>query len=616
MCGIAGFTGAGSESDLRVMLSKIAHRGPDGTGVWSDHQGLFLGHKRLSVVDLSGGEQPMRSEDGLLTVIFNGEIYNHVALREDLVKKGYRFKSDHSDTEVLLHGYREWGRGMLERLNGMWAFALLDKAKGVLWLSRDRFGKKPLFYTEMGGELIFASELNSLSHHPSVGRDIDRKAMISFFAHGYIPSPLTIIKGAQKLQAGHNLIRCLRTKKSHLERYWRYQGNPDQSWLKDQVGLGEELIRRLTVSIESRLQADVPVGVFLSGGIDSSSIASLALTALKGEDLRTFSIGFEEESFDETPYSFLMAKHLGTKHTTEIFSAEKCVGLTNEVLGRLDEPLADSSIIPSYLVCQVAAQQVTVGLGGDGADELFAGYDPFRALSPARAYSMLMPQFGHRLLTNLTNKLPVSHRNMSFDFKLKRFLSGAGFESKFQSPIWLSTLPIGHLRQLFRENLELEKIFSGAIDAWDSVERGNDVDKTIQFYIELYLQNDILTKMDRAGMLNSLEVRSPFLDIDFVNLVRTIPSNLKFNKNTTKYILKRALNDVLPVEIVNRKKKGFGIPIGKWFKNQSIEINPNAFEDHFDTEFVRKLYEEHKNGSADWRNFLWAHLVLEKWVEQ
>ena len=411
-------------------------------------------------------------------------------------------------------------------------------------------------------------------------------------------------------------MRNLRDRTTQLERYWRFELAPEMDWVNRPQALSEILIDKLYAAVSLRMEADVPVGIFLSGGIDSSSIAALALTASKGQTVKTYSIGFLETSFDETPYSSDMAAVLGTTHTYQQLSVVRCLELLDDIYSRLDEPMADSSLVPSFLMCSLARKNVTVALGGDGADELFAGYDPFQALGPARLYSKWVPSSMHRVLTSVTRRLPVSHRNMSLDFKLKKFLSGLGFDPQIRNPIWLGTLPPGHLNRLFGESIDPQVIYKEAIDSWEAVSTGNDIDRTLQFYVEMYLQNNILTKMDRAGMLNSLEVRSPFLDIDLVNLVRTIPAELKFDGRETKYILKKSLAKVLPVEILYRRKKGFGIPIGQWFKEGSLSINPDALDGLVDTDFVKRIYTEHINGQADWRSFLWAHFVLERWMQQ
>ncbi len=616
MCGICGFVGGGDELILQRMMSEMRYRGPDDSGYWHDERGVHLGQLRLSIVDLGDGRQPMVSIDGSIVVVFNGEIYNHRELRKELEGLGHQFQTSHSDTEILIHGYRQWGKELSHRLNGMWAFVIFDRHKDFLWLSRDRFGKKPLYYTLIGEALVFSSELASLAMHPLVRPTVDREALKKFFAHGYVPAPTTMLQQVKKLPAGHNGFFDLAKKSLTIEQYWRFQLEPDDTWLHRQEELQHLLVEHLYQAVATRLQADVPVGIFLSGGVDSSTVAAMALTVNRSASVQTYSIGFEEESFDESPYSDEMASVLGTKHTTEVLSASRCIDLLDTIYSRLDEPMADASLVPSFLMCKLASNDVKVALGGDGADELFAGYDPFRALSSARRYATAVPEFAHNLLSFLVNSLPVSHKNMSLEFKAKRFLSALGYESKFRNPIWLGPLPPDQLSDVFGQAIDLNKMYFEAVSAWEFPKSVNDVDRTLQFYTELYLQDDILVKMDRAGMLNSLEVRSPFLDINVVDLVRTIPAALKFDGKQTKYILKKALASVLPVEILYRSKKGFGIPVGQWFKSKAIEINPDALDGLIDTKVTKKIYQEHLKGKADWRAFLWAHFVMERWLDK
>jgi asparagine synthase (glutamine-hydrolysing) len=616
MCGICGFVGAGQQNVIDSMLGAMAYRGPDGDGYWTDEHRVHLGHKRLAIVDLADGDQPLLSGDSALAIVFNGEIYNHKELRRSLEARGHRFLTDHSDTEVLLHGYREWGTSLTDRLNGMWAFAIFDKNNGKIWLSRDRFGKKPLFFSHVGETFVFSSELTSIIRHPAISSTIDSLSLKKYFAYGYVPAPRSLVKGVNKLCAGHNLIFDLPKNSLRVWRYWRYTPEPDDRHNSNRSETTENLISELFKSVDLRLQADVPVGVFLSGGVDSSAVLALAQAARRGLPVSTFSIGFEESSFDESRYANEVAQILGSDHYSEILSANKCVSLLDVIYNNLDEPIADSSLVPSSLMCKLAAGNITVGLGGDGSDELFAGYDPFRALSAAQTYTNVVPKLFHRGVTKLVGQTPVSHRNMSLDFKMKKFLSGLGFDENIRNPIWLGTLPPAHLSRLFGEPIDLTEIYSEAIDAWSIGDGYDAATRTIQFYIELYLQNDILVKMDRAGMMNSLEVRSPFLDINFVNLVRTIPTTMKFDGKTTKKILKESLYPVLPLDILHRPKKGFGVPIGNWFRSGQLEVNTDKFSSLFDNKVVRNLANEHSSNRADWRTFLWAHFALEKWADQ
>ncbi|MCG7853322.1 MAG: asparagine synthase C-terminal domain-containing protein [Methanosarcinaceae archaeon] len=351
----------------------------------------------------------------------------------------------------------------------------------------------------------------------------------------------------------------------------------------------------------------------MSGGIDSSSVISLAISALPGKSVRTFSVGFEEDSFDESGYSNEIANILGSQHYLSILSLEQSTSLLPEITAKLDEPMGDSSLLPTYLLCREARKEVTVALGGDGADELFAGYDPFRVLKLASLYKTMIPRPVHLGIRLLASYLPTSHRNMSLDFKIKRTLLGLSFPKRLWNPVWLGSLGPDDIARLFGTSVELEEIYEEGICAWESCTQDNLVDRTLQFYTKLYLQDDILVKMDRASMMNSLEVRSPYLDIDLVNFVRKIPSCYKFRKGETKYILKHMLSPVLPLEILHRSKKGFGVPVGKWFFEKKIVMDDSVPLDNMDGRFVARKLERHLKGKEDNRAFLWNKWLLTRW---
>ncbi len=366
MCGICGFAGKGDIEDLNRMNAALVHRGPDDEGTWYDERkSVFLGHRRLSIIDLDGGSQPMWSKDDLLGVVFNGEIYNHKELREELEKKGYTFKSDHSDTEVLIYGYREWGRDMPQRLNGMWAFAIYDKERNSFFISRDRFGKKPLYYSFQHGTFAFASELSALTKHKHIADNISRNALKKYFAYGYIPAPLSFYEHIYKLPGGHNLFINLSNMEYHTSKYWDFilepfekiPKNPEDEW-------GEAIRELLSKAVERRLMSDVPLGIFLSGGIDSSSIAFFATKIAGREQIKSFSIGFEEHSFDESEYSDKVASLLGTEHHLKTLSLERARSLLPEIAGKLDEPRGDSSLLPTYLLSQETRKTSQLPLGG------------------------------------------------------------------------------------------------------------------------------------------------------------------------------------------------------------------------------------------------------------
>ncbi|MGA9335501.1 MAG: asparagine synthase (glutamine-hydrolyzing) [Rudaea sp.] len=608
MCGIAGFFGAGDADTLRRMTARIAHRGPDDEAfVLEPERGVFLGFRRLAILDIAGGKQPMTMADGGLTVVFNGQIYNFKELRAELVRLGARFVTDHSDTEILLHGWRQWGTDLPNRLNGMWAFALYDRKQRVVFLSRDRFGKKPLFYFASANTFVFASELTALRQHPAVPATLSRRALQKYFAYGYVPAPLTFVDGVNKLPAGNNLTLNLADRSARIERYWQYRPEPfDTRPVNAVAKWTEEFSALLDQAVARRLVADVPVGCFLSGGLDSSAVAALAMRHAGRERIKAFSIGFDEASFDETHYAQLVAQHIGADHQIETLSVQRALDILPDIAARWDEPIADSSMLPTYLLCQYARRQVTVALGGDGADELLAGYDPFRALRYARWYEKLVPKPLHRGISMVAARLPVSHKYMSFDFRVKRTLRGLDYRAHLWLPVWMAPLAPSELNELFNAPTDLDDVYSEAIDAWDNCASDDPIERTIEFYIGLYLQDDILVKVDRASMLHSLEVRAPFLDRDLVDFVRRLPANMKLRNSTSKYILRQAAKSLLPSEVLTRSKQGFAVPIGQWFRDNLL---PHA-STVINQGFWEKAMATHRAQRSDQRLSLWADWML------
>ncbi len=616
MCGIAGFVGAGDRSTLRRMTDAIRHRGPDAEGLWQDESaGVFLGHRRLSIVDLSGGAQPMWTADRALGVVFNGEIYNHAELRTELKARRCVFLTDHSDTEVLLHAYREWGDGFVERLNGMWAFVIFDRERQRLFGSRDRFGKKPLYYFHEGENFGFASELPALLAHPSCPRNLSTLSLKKYFAYCYIPAPRSIYERVWKLPGGHSFAFDLTSRELKITRFWEFKMEPDEALGRDVPALCENLRDTLERSVNRRLMSDVPLGVFLSGGLDSSAIAALAAKHVPAGQLNTFSIGFNEPSFDESAHARFVAERLGTWHREEILDLDKSVALLPEIIAHLDEPLGDGSLLPTCLLARFTRQHVTVALGGDGGDELFAGYDPMRALRSADAYSRFVPRPLHTAIRLLAGRLPVSHANISFDFKIKRTLMGLSYPPKLWNPVWMGAAEPSELSELFREPTDIDEIYSEAITAWDRCAQPNLIDRSLQFWTNLYLQDGILAKVDRASMMSSLEARSPFLDIEFVDLARRIPHQLKLHNGETKWILKRALAPLLPREIVERPKKGFGMPIGRWLRESRFDCSAPS-PAPLNPDFIAKKLASHRAGKSDERLFLWSEWLLTRWLRK
>jgi asparagine synthase (glutamine-hydrolysing) len=574
---------------------------------------VHLIHRRLAIVDLAGGVQPMWNSGRTIGVVFNGEIYNHLELRAALVAKGHSFRTDHSDTEVLVHGYAEWGEDLPRRLNGMFAFAIYDVARGRLFFARDRFGKKPLYYRCRPDLFAFGSELSALLAHPRVERRIDRTALKKLFAYGFIPSPRSLYQDIFRLPAGHQMAFAI-DQPGHVRvrKYWEFAieppatvpANPEAVW-------GEELRHLLAQSVRRRLMSDVPLGVFLSGGIDSSAVLAYAAKELTQGRVQTFSIGFREPSFDESGHARAVAKHFGSEHHEEILSIDRARELVPAVLGRLDEPFGDPSIVPTFQLCEFARKRITVALGGDGGDELFAGYDPFRALGVARWYGALVPSWMQGGVRRLAELLPVSEANMSLDFRIKRGLRGASYPPRLWNPVWLGPLEATEISQLLDEPVVVEELYEEAIQAWESTSATHVVDKTLEFYTRLYLPDDILTKADRASMMVSLELRSPFLDQDVADFARRIPHEYKYRHGQTKYLLKAALRGVVPDEVLGRRKKGFGIPITQWLRTWDSGGFTRAAGLVGNRARVAATLAEHKAGKRDNRLALWCLLALE-----
>lgn len=611
MCGIAGFVGPENDRALHAMAAAIRHRGPDGEGYYyCPVNGISFAHCRLSVTDIAGGRQPMWNEDGTVGIVFNGEIYNHLELRSELLRKGHIFKSDHSDTETLIHGYEEWGADLLIRLNGMFAFCIYDQNTKRLFLARDRFGEKPLYYALGNLQFVFASELKALLAHPCVKREVNPVSIQKYFGYGFIPAPYSLYQNVNKLPGGHYMFYDLLMGQAKITKYWRYQIKPDRNYAKEsEVDLALELRTLLIAAVKKRMVADVPIGVFLSGGIDSSAILACASRGEAADRIRTFSIGFREKEFDESAKARGIANYFGSDHTEEIFSVDSAKEVADHVLGMLDEPMGDSSILPTYLLSRFARKSVTVALGGDGGDELFAGYAPFHALKAAQFYCDLLPIGLRNFILSQVNRLPASEGYLSFDFKLKRTLQGLKYPSSVWNPMWLSPLKPDEIVELMNAPVEWGEVYADAIDAWQSSDADDLLSRSIEFYGRFYLQDSVLTKVDRASMMVGLEVRSPFLDNSVVEFAQRLPSSLKYCKGTSKYLLKKSMKTILPNEVIYRPKKGFGIPLTTWLKFWQIADTDMA---RCSGSFFRKMLNEHRQGKRDNRLFLWNWLVLQR----
>lgn len=624
MCGIAGYSGKGNSAVLRAMNDSLAHRGPDdaGTRVFEGIEGkgsVGLAQRRLSIIDLSpAGHQPMADEHEHVWVVFNGEIYNFEKLRGALKEK-HLFKGK-SDTEVIVHLYQEVGEAVFKKLEGMFAIALYDTKKQKLFLARDRMGKKPLYWSVQNGTLFFGSELKALMAHPDFSREISVSSLNKYFQYEYVPTPHTILKDTWKLEPGTYLVWDGREAKK--TQFWKPTFLPKHTSFKDSL---EALDGAIAVAVSDRLVSDVPLGVFLSGGLDSSTVAYYAKKARKGE-VKTYSIGFEESSFDESKYAREVAKFLGTEHHEELLSVTDGLDIIKEIGESLDEPMADASIVPTYLLSRFTREHVTVALGGDGGDELFCGYDTFLAHRLAGMYEHI-PKAFRDIVRKGAHLLPTSHSNMSADFKLKKFVDGFEGESKYRNQRWLGA---------FNEE-ERQTLLSGT--AWKEVQKENvfeDIDRYLKevdsrepydelgyVYERMYMMDQVLVKVDRASMMHSLEVRAPFLDTRVVDIANHMPVSHKFKGLERKYALKKLMEGRLPKDIVYRKKKGFGMPVGQWMREGLRPLVEECLGREFleeiglfNTAYVEELVEEHMNGRRDNRKQLWTLLVFVLWYRR
>lgn len=628
MCGIAGIQechGANRPDPavLRAMTDSIVHRGPDDEG--HEHLGATaLGFRRLSILDLAGGHQPMPNEDRRVWVVMNGEIYNHRALREELSARGHSFRT-HADTETLVHGYEEWGERLPERLLGMFAFAVLDTRDGTLLLARDRFGQKPLFWAETAGAFVFASELRALRRHPSVGSRIDRAALRKYLAYEMVPWPHAILEGVRKLPPGHRMtVRGGRV--VSLAPYHRHRYSP-----KAAVGVPEakaQLWEHVKRSVASQLMADVPLGVFLSGGVDSSTLVAAIREVDPARKLLTFSIGMEEKSFDETPYAAEVARLFGTDHRTHAFTAAEMRDTVRELPRLLDEPFADASLLPTFLLSRFTRETVTVALGGDGGDELLAGYDMFAAHRVARWYGRLVPRAIERaVVAPLAGALPVSTANMSTGFRARQFLRAARLAPELRTWGWISSFHPREIADVLTpeaagpESETYDALFSDVQDLDREVRGEDSVDRQVHCLVGTYLAEDILTKVDRASMAVSLEVRAPFLDHELSDWIAALPASMKMRGGEKKWLLRETMRGRLPDSILDRPKKGFGIPLAKWLREEMHDWARATLEGlgadlgHLvRADRALALLDEHRSGRADHRKQIWTLVCLGVWA--
>ena len=625
MCGIAGLLtfdkNVPSESLLHDMTDSLTHRGPDEAGYHLE-PGVGLGHRRLSIIDLSSGQQPMFSADGSVIIIFNGEIYNHRELSTELKQRGHEF-STQCDTEAIIYAYMEWGVKCIEKLRGMFAFTIYDRRNRTTLMARDRLGIKPLYYAQLANrQLIFGSELKALLVHPDLKREINPQAVEEYFAFGYVPEPHTIYQSVHKLEPGF-FLTIDGDGNIHKQQYWDVPfevGAP-----KPQAELEEELIERLAEAVKIRMVADVPLGAFLSGGVDSSAVVAL-MAEQSDKPVSTCSIAFEQQAFDESSYAEMVSRQYQTDHRVKQVDPND-YRLIDELINLYDEPYADSSALPTYRVCQIARERVTVALSGDGGDENFAGYRRYlwhtyeeraRSMMPA---GIRQPLFG--FLGRVYPKLdwaPRFLRGKSTFQSLARDAVSGYFHS-------VSILDDSLRSQLFTDKLKSELQGHQALDVMRAHAAAAPTDHPLSLiqYLDFktYLVGDILTKVDRASMAHSLEVRVPILDHKFVEWASSIAPEQKLNNGEGKYVFKKSLESRLPNDILYRKKMGFSIPLGEWFRGELRDdirtsvLSPTLLDTgFFEEKTLKKILDQHQSGLRDYSAPLWTTMMFEKFLSK
>jgi asparagine synthase (glutamine-hydrolysing) len=666
MCGIAGAAWSQEAppidlATLERMTTVLAHRGPDDAGYYHSIQAPHgtgsdlpttesvvpstmpgggqgvgaLGHRRLSIIDLAGGHQPLSNEDGTVWIAFNGEIYNYQELQRSLENQGHRFRTS-SDTETIVHLYEEYGTECVHRLRGMFAFAIWDARRGEMFLARDRVGKKPLVYRADRGQLLFGSELKALLQVPDIPRELDLTSLDQYLTYQYVPHPRSILKGFSKLSPAHWAL--FRDGKLELRRYWRPGFEEDEtssdgapsnvSRAPDRVAPSEargDLRKLLTEAVRLRMRSDVPLGAFLSGGIDSTIITGL-MQELSSRPVQTFSIGFSVAAFDERSFAREAARHLKTEHH-EFVVEPAALEILPRLIWHYDEPFADSSAIPTMYLAEMTRKHVTVALSGDGGDELFAGYDRYRAVRLGDRFDRLPALFRNALTAQCWQRLPASTRQKSSRRRLKRLLSALAYPPERRYLKWVSIFDDARRTTLYSDGIAAA--LSGLdpadflLDAYRECPRRDFVTRTTAADFLTYLPCDILTKVDIATMAYGLEARCPFLDQELVRFAAKMPIDWKLRGSRGKRILTETFGDLVPPSLVGRPKMGFGVPLDHWFRNElkdllcdSLLSRKSLERGLFRRETIEGLVHEHTTGRWDHSYRLWSLLVLEQWQQK
>ncbi len=618
MCGICGFNW-NDEALAREMAGRITHRGPDQEGVFADRH-MTLAFRRLSIIDLSeNGAQPMANEDGSIHLVFNGEIYNFQKLRDQLEKKGHRFRS-RTDSEVILHAYEEYGDDCVLHLRGMFGFAIYDQPRRRLLLARDRIGIKPLYYTFSNGRLLFASEIKSILADPQVERRLDHQALYDYLGFEFVPAPRTMFDGIRKLPAGHLLVH--EQGGIDVRQYWdlRFTGHGPVPSMDEAV---EELRGQLDAAVKSHLVSDVPLGVFLSGGLDSSCLVALMRRHINGP-LRTFTIGYEDKTFSELDYAEIVARHCGTEHHVLMLD-QLNADYVEKTLWHLDEPMTDLSTVPLYLLCKQAREYVTVCLSGEGADESFAGYDRFKASRLNRWFSLVPAPLRRQVVGRLAAMLPDRPQKKGAINMFKRFVEGANLDPAGQHLRWQYFLNQDLEQHLFsagfRERISMDPFrrireLAARCDATDQVNR--------EIYLDMrfMMTDSVLMKVDRMSMASSLEIRVPLLDHVVVEFLASLPGSWKLHGMTTKYIFRKALEGLLPEKIVHRGKQGYSLPVKHLLRGELKQYMIERLHDSavlaetMNMDQVDRLIEEHCSMKHNHNHILWALLNVAIWHDR
>ncbi len=615
MCGIAGCTWR-DEALIRRMTDRLTHRGPDQHGIFTDDR-VSLGHRRLSILDLSEqGRQPMSADNGRLQLVFNGEIYNYPALRPELESKGYTFRSS-SDTEAILYAYQAWGLDAVHHLQGMFAFALWDAAKGRLWITRDRIGIKPLYYTQYGDRLAFASEIKAILEDPGIDRRLNRQALYDYLGFEFVPAPETMFEGIYKLPAGHQLI--WQDGHAEVSQYWDLSFAPREDGVTEDEAV-EKMRSLLESCVKSHLMSDVPLGVFLSGGLDSSAIVAMMRKHIPGR-LRTFTIGYKDKTFSELDYAEIVAKHLETDHQVLIIDGMNR-DYIEESLYHFDEPMTDLSSIPLMLVCRKAREHITVCLSGEGGDEVFAGYDRFKASRLNRYYTRIPGPVRRHIISRLAARLPDQAQKKGPVNMLKRFIEGSDLSADGHHLRWQyflnETLAAGLMNDDFKAAVNMDG-FRLIREQMRKCDARDDVNRELYLDTRFMMTDSVLMKVDKMSMVSSLEVRVPLLDHTFVELNAGYPGDWKLRGMKTKHLFRRALEGMLPDEIVYRGKQGYSLPVKnllrtdlKDYMNELLHDSP-LIRDTMQPAYLQKLIDEHLEQRQNHNHVLWGLMNVAIW---